>query len=85
MASLNVSLPKTLREYVEGQVDEGGYSTPSEYVRSLIREDQKRRVAERIEALLLEGIASGEPVEVNDAFGEKRRSVLIASQRKRRR
>jgi antitoxin ParD1/3/4 len=85
MASFNVSLPKMLREYVEGQVDEGGYSTPSEYVRFLIREDQKRRVAEKIEALLLEGIASGEPIEVNDAYWEKRRSALIASQRKRRR
>ena len=52
MTSLNVSLPKTLREYVEGQVDEGGYSTPSEYVRALIREDQKRRSQEKLEAML---------------------------------
>jgi antitoxin ParD1/3/4 len=84
MASLNISLPKSLREYVEGQVENDGYSTPSEYVRSLIREDQKRKAIERIEGLLLEGIASGEPVEVNRAFWKERRATLIASKRKTR-
>jgi antitoxin ParD1/3/4 len=62
MTSLNVSLPKTLRKYVEGQVDEGGYSTPSEYVRALIRDDQKRRAQEKLEAMLAEGLGSGEPI-----------------------
>jgi len=83
MASLNISLPKTLREYVEGEVEQGGYSTPSEYVRSLIREDQKRKSAERIEALLLEGVASGEPVEATPAYWRKKRARLVARHRKR--
>jgi antitoxin ParD1/3/4 len=85
MASLNISLPKALREHVEGQVEEGGYSTPSEYVRALIREDQKRKAAARIEALLLDGIASGEPVEVNRAFWRKKRAALVARHGKRSR
>src|ERR1035438_2321984 len=42
MTSMNVSLPEELKEYVETQTRQG-YSTPSEYVRELIREDQKRR------------------------------------------
>jgi antitoxin ParD1/3/4 len=76
MSSLNVSLPKTLREYVEGQVDEGGYSTPSEYVRALIREDQKRRSQEKLEAMLAEGLGSGEPIAGDGAYwsGKRRRS-----------
>ncbi len=84
MSSLNISLPKTLREYVEGQVENNGYTTPSEYVRTLIREDQKRKAIERSEGLLLEGIASGETVEVNRAFWEKRRATLLANKRKTR-
>ncbi|MGD0297895.1 MAG: type II toxin-antitoxin system ParD family antitoxin [Bryobacteraceae bacterium] len=84
MASLNISLPKTLREYIDAQVQEGCYSTPSEYLRSLIREDQKRKTAGRIEALLLEGLASGEPVEVDQAFWNKKRSALTARHRKTR-
>jgi antitoxin ParD1/3/4 len=84
MASLNVSLPKTLRKYVEVQVKSSGYSTPSEYVRTLIREDQKRKGLERIEELLLEGVSSGAPLEVNRTYWDKKRIALIASRRKTR-
>ena len=41
MTSTNVSLPEELKDYVEAQTRRD-YSTPSEYVRELIREDQKR-------------------------------------------
>jgi antitoxin ParD1/3/4 len=84
MASLNISLPKTLREYIETQVREGDFSTPSEYLRSLIREDQKRKAVGRIEALLLDGLASGEPIEVNQAFWDKKRLALTSRRRKTR-
>jgi Arc/MetJ-type ribon-helix-helix transcriptional regulator len=53
-ASLNISLPQSLKDYVETQVRDSGYSTPSEYARELVREDQKRRGERRLEALLLE-------------------------------
>jgi antitoxin ParD1/3/4 len=46
--SLNISLPRVLREYVEKRVEEEAYSTPSEYVRALIREDQKRRDRQKL-------------------------------------
>ncbi len=82
MASLNVSLPKSLREYVERQVKTEGYSTPSEYVRALIREDHKRKLSEKLEALLLDGIASGQAIEVNPAYWRKKRSQLVSNRRK---
>lgn len=85
MASLNISLPKALREYVEGEVEHGGYCTPSEYVWAFIREDQKRKAAERIEALLLEGVNSGEPVEATPAYWKNKREALVARHRKARR
>jgi antitoxin ParD1/3/4 len=59
--SLNISLPEALKEFVHERVAEKAYSNPSDYVRALIREDQRRRAEERLEQLLLEGIASGEP------------------------
>ena len=40
--SLHISLPGSLRSYVKTQVTRVGYSTPSEYIRDLIREDLKR-------------------------------------------
>lgn len=50
MATLNISLPDAMREYVERQAEQGNYST-SEYVRHLIREDQQRRRDEEREVL----------------------------------
>jgi antitoxin ParD1/3/4 len=76
MTSMNVSLPEELKEYVEAQTKKG-YSTPSEYVRELIREDQKRRATEKLDALLLEGLNSGESIPANEKFwGELKKEAL---------
>jgi antitoxin ParD1/3/4 len=60
MSTLNISLPDPMRTYVEEETKNGGYSTVSEYMRTLIRKDQKRKAGERLEALLLEGLESAE-------------------------
>lgn len=59
MKSMNISLPDSMRTYVESQVASGDYSSASEYFRQLVRADQKRQANERLEALLLEGLDSG--------------------------
>ena len=59
--SLNISLPEALKEFVHERVAEKAYSNPSDYVRALIREDQRRRAEEKLEQLLLEGLESGPP------------------------
>ncbi len=76
MTSLNISLPKALRQYIEGQIAGGAYSTPSEYVRELIREDQKRRAQERLEAALLEGLNSGPHLEIKRGYWAGKRREL---------
>ena len=77
MSSLNISLPQQLKDFVEERVKVGGYSTPSEYVRELLREDQKRQAAQRLEALLLDGVASGIPIEANAEYWETKRRQLL--------
>lgn len=57
--SMNISLPANLREFVEEKVTRDRYSSASEYVRELIREDLNREARERIDQLLLDGLASG--------------------------
>jgi antitoxin ParD1/3/4 len=57
--TMNVSLSETLRDYVNERVGEGIYSNTSDYIRTLIRADMKRRADQQLEAALLEGIASG--------------------------
>ena len=61
MATLNISLPETLHEFVERQVAEGGYADVDEYIRKLLGEEEKKKAREKVEALLLEGINSGSP------------------------
>lgn len=55
MSTMNISLPDSLKSFVDEQVAQGGYGTSSEYVRELIRKDQDRV---RLRALLLEGAAT---------------------------
>lgn len=62
--TMNVALPENLKDYVLQQVAAGGYSSASEYVRELIRSDQKRKTQERLESLLLEGLDSGQSREL---------------------
>ena len=42
MATMNVSLPDAMKDWVEGQTQSGRYSNASDYVRDLIRRDQER-------------------------------------------
>jgi antitoxin ParD1/3/4 len=74
---LNISLPPSLKNYLEDQVKEGGYETPSEYLSELVREDQKRKAEAKLEALLLEGVNSGEPIEANREYWERKSTQLI--------
>jgi antitoxin ParD1/3/4 len=59
METMNISLPENLKGFVDARVKAGGYSSVSEYVRDLVREDQKRHTQEHLEALLLDATRSG--------------------------
>jgi antitoxin ParD1/3/4 len=56
--TMNISLPETLRNFVEERVAEGTFASASDYVRALIRDDRSRRAQANLEAKLLEGLAS---------------------------
>ncbi len=64
MSTMNISLPETLKSFVDSQVSEGNYTSSSEYVRDLLRREQNRV---KIQALLLEGGASPQSDTVWDA------------------
>ncbi|MCX5857960.1 MAG: type II toxin-antitoxin system ParD family antitoxin [Deltaproteobacteria bacterium] len=55
MSTMNISLPDTLKSFVDEQVSQRGYGTSSEYVRELIRRDQDRL---QLRKLLLAGASS---------------------------
>jgi antitoxin ParD1/3/4 len=77
MQTMNISLPEQLKEFVDDQVGSGRFSSVSEYVRDLIRDDEKRKAREKLEALLMEGIQSSGPTEMTRGdWDEIRREAL---------
>ena len=57
MATMNVSLPDPMREWVDTQVKGGEYANASDYVRDLIRQDQRR--LQTLKAAITHGMESG--------------------------
>ena len=57
MATMNVSLPDPMREWVEEQVKAGEYANASDYIRDLIRHDRERHTM--LDAAIREGLESG--------------------------
>ncbi len=69
MATMNVSLPDAMREWIEAQIRGGQYANASDYVRDLIRHDQRR--AEALETAIAEGLESGRsPRQAEDIMAE---------------
>ncbi|MBE9187817.1 type II toxin-antitoxin system ParD family antitoxin [Microcoleus sp. LEGE 07076] len=77
MTTLNISLPESMRDLMGEQVAKGGYSTTSEYIRHLIRQELERVAKTQLETLLLEGLDSGESIEITDGWWEQKRTELV--------
>jgi antitoxin ParD1/3/4 len=73
MSTMNISLPDSLKSFVDEQVDQRGYGSSSEYVRELIRKDQDRLL---LRGLLLEGAASAPSTPVDAAYFGALREVV---------
>ena len=57
MATLNVSMPDAMRAWIDAQINAGQYANASDYIRDLIRHDQRHRDA--LILALIEGEQSG--------------------------
>lgn len=68
MQTMNISLPDTLKDFVEEQVSTGSYSSASEYMRELLRAAQERKANEKLERLLLDGMNSGPGIPLTPEF-----------------
>jgi antitoxin ParD1/3/4 len=59
MTTMNISLPEEMKAFIEAQMAEEGYASASEYLRTLIREAQKRLAKQELEAKFREALESG--------------------------
>ena len=77
MATMNISLPDEMKAFIEARMAQEGYASASESLRTLIREEQRRRDREALEASLLEGL-QGPVVEMtHDDWESLRRMALV--------
>jgi antitoxin ParD1/3/4 len=73
-----------LKEFVDGQIAQGRYSSASEYMRELIRADEKRKAQEVLEARLLEGLGGAESELTPDDWRAIRREALAKVEMRRK-
>lgn len=82
MTSMNISLPDSMKAFVDTRVETGGYGSSSEYVRDLIRSDQIAKAREQLLEKLMEGLNSEVAVvltkENRDEYWAKKRAALEA-------
>jgi antitoxin ParD1/3/4 len=71
--TLTISLPRTMKEFIETKLEEGRFSTPSEYIRSLIRDDQDLAGMPRPGALARREVLNREAASVVAAKNGRRR------------
>lgn len=76
MTTITISLPESMKEFIDSEVSQNDYSTVSEYLRDLIRNHQKRKAEDRLEALLLEGLESESSEMTQEDWQEIRRVGL---------
>ena len=87
MTTVTISLPEPLKDFVERQIASKDYGNVSEYFRTLLREARAKEEDARLEALLVEGLASGDEIPLTQEFWKdlKREAAGIARKHRRRR
>ncbi len=85
--ALNISLPEATRNWVEDQVRKHGYGTVSEYIRQLLRDEQRRQLREEVDHNLLDALDSGDasPLTRKDWQDIERQGLKRARTKKTRR
>lgn len=79
MSTMNISLPDSLKDFVDTQVGTRGFGTSSEYVRELIRKDQDRQ---QLRGLLLAGAQSAPTAPVDAAYFDALRKRITSKKTK---
>ncbi|HWB00242.1 MAG TPA: type II toxin-antitoxin system ParD family antitoxin [Pirellulales bacterium] len=82
-APLQITLPDSIKEFVEAEMAQGGYTSASDYVAQVLAELRKRKAMDRLEALLIEGLNS-EPIEATPEFWDELQRRSLERQQSRR-
>ena len=82
LTSMNISLPASLKGFVDREVSARGYTSASEYVRELIRNAKESATSEeQLVGLLQEGLESGEAAPFEPEFFDRLRDRIRRGRR----
>jgi len=88
MTTVTISLPESLKTFIDRQMASKSYGNVSEYFRTLLREAQQAEEDARLEALLLEGLAGEGDIPLTREFWRElkaeAREIALRQRRKRR-
>ncbi len=82
MTTVTISVPESLKTFIEEQVAAKGYGNVSEYFRTLLRQAQAKEEDEKLEALLIEGLTSGKDIPLSKEFWSELKAEAGALARK---
>lgn len=82
MTTVTISVPESLKTFIKEQIATKGYGNVSEYFRTLLREAQTKEEDAKLEALLIEGLASGEDIPLSREFWSELKAEASALARK---
>lgn len=82
MSTMNISLPDEMKRFVDQQVRDGAYAGASDYVRDLVRREQRAAAEARLRQLIAEGLASGPAKPMDKSFFDDLRKRVRARARK---
>ena len=77
MTPLTIALPEAAQAYINEQLANGTYATVDELITALILAEKKRQEKEKLNAMIRQGLNSGEAIPVTDAWWEKQREQLL--------
>ncbi len=78
MATMNVSLPQQMRDWVDAQVATGRYANASDYMRDLLRRDQEQARLTSLQAVVDSALASGASFRDRDQLMQHARTEAVA-------
>jgi antitoxin ParD1/3/4 len=77
MTQFTIALPDSAQDYINEQIASGCYATVEEVVIALILAEKKRLAKHKLNVMIREGLASGEPIAVTPEWWERQREQLL--------
>lgn len=68
MTTMTISIPESLKEFIERQIKTKSFGNVSEYFRTLLRQAKEQEADARLESLLIRGLDSGKDIEITREF-----------------